>query len=578
MSSGGTEGILLDASKSPELEAAFQIVADAEHAGARKFSPQVGRKLARIITCRCYAPALLELCHLVTVAKACSRRRASYEGLFWESGPARASGFGGYICERLKDSGAKHPRFAIDKRGVEIVYADGRFRICYARMPLLSALMEFMVTAIGYRDLDVALQDMLDLGPTKDAVSRTAKRLSRSLYGYLSAHLPSVQNQRKFSRLTGFLANRQGGDFDETAIDDEAILAFWLSESAEQTPEASNCRTFLSVFRGFAHLRRALSTARDLKALRHPRAIGPDVEAGEIDPADVLTAVEASDEGDDSLTRLDEPSARRVKFLTKTESGDLALFVEHRAVSGVLPLSLLRAEVFGTIQTRVSQALRRKLPPEELRGLMDATAADAYCRRRARLDELHGHIERVLLAGVHVLVRARRWEALSIATELRPDIDWRPLRRLLFRQDEEHNVVTLAGGKFGERLLLVLEDPAAGGAAMASLMRDARRAFKSLGRRGFREHEIQAPDVVEGVVAGIQPLLDLRRELAVFRDRLSSLRLPEADWPSQFDRDRQVFRNQFFMIYGVRHEQNVEKLYSKPTRSSEADLRRAFHA
>ena len=447
--------------------------------------------------------------------------------------------------------------------------------ISYARMPLLSALMEFLVTVLGYQELDDALQGMLDRGPTAVAVSDTAKSLSRALYAFLNAHLPSAQTQRKFDRLTDYLAQRHDGDFDETAIDDEAVLGFWLAESAAG---AADFRTFLAVFRSFVRLRQALILARDLHALTRPRAIGPEREAGEIDPADLQTAVEAVEESEDCLTRLRETCARRVKFLTKTETAELELMIEHRSVSRALALSLLRSEVFGAIQTRISQALRRRLPAEGLREMIEGSASDDYRRRRVRLDELHRHVDRILLASVHVLLRVRRWEALTIVIALRPDIDLRPLREQLLSAAGPQNVVVLAGGELAERLLPGLEDPSIAGPAMASLLQDAKSAFKGLARQGFRDEEAQAPDVVEAFVAGIEPLLELRRELSAFIDHLSAVRLPETDWQSQFESDRQTFRRQFLMIYGVRNDQHLETLDARPTRRSEAGLRSALHA
>ncbi|MDJ0943121.1 MAG: hypothetical protein QNJ30_06635 [Kiloniellales bacterium] len=575
MSSVGAEGMLLEAGKSPELDAAFRIVAEAECAGAAKFSPGVSRKLARIIVCRCYAPAVLELCHLVGVAKACSTRRSSYEGLFWDSGPARAAGFRGFIGARLRNGGEGQPRISASDSGVEIVYADGSFGVAFARMPLLSALMEFLVTVLGYRALDDALQVMLEQGPTAAAVSDTAKHLSRALYGFLNAHLPSAQTQRNFNRLTDYLVRRHDGDFDETAIDDEAILGFWLAESAAETPDF---RTFLSVFRSFVRLRQALILARDRQALAHPRAIGPDREAGEIDPAELQIAVEALAETEDCLTRLRETAARRIKFLTKTEAAELEGLVEHGSVSRTLALSLLRSEVFGAVQTRISQALRRRTPVEALRGVIDGSPAMDYESRRVRLAELRRHVERVLLATVHVLLRARRWEALTIAVALRPDIDLRPFRGRLLCAGEHRNVVALTVGKPWERLLPGLEDPSIAGPAMASLMQDARQAFKSLARQGFREDEARDPEVVEGFVAAIEPLLELERELSAFGDHLSRVRLPQTDWQSQFEADRQTFRSQFLIIYGVRNDQHLETLHARPTRRGATGLRSALGA
>ena len=87
--------------RSPELVAAFHIVAEAAMDGEPKFSRAVGRDLAKVITCRVYAPAILELCHLVAIAEACDGAPGRYETLFWDTGPARNAGFRAYVKSNL---------------------------------------------------------------------------------------------------------------------------------------------------------------------------------------------------------------------------------------------------------------------------------------------------------------------------------------------------------------------------------------------------------------------------------------------------------------------------------------------
>ena len=88
MSSAMVESLVLDAGKSPELVAALSLVMEADVNGEPKFTPRDCRELTKVITCRTYGKPMLELCHLVRIADACTHG-ADYQMFFWGGGPAR---------------------------------------------------------------------------------------------------------------------------------------------------------------------------------------------------------------------------------------------------------------------------------------------------------------------------------------------------------------------------------------------------------------------------------------------------------------------------------------------------------
>ena len=545
------EQLDLVAGGSPELAAAFQTVSDTEAQGLPKFSPRICRKLMHSVVCRAYAQAMLEVCHLVTVAEACGRSPRRYEEFFWDSGPACTAGFRAYVDRELLGEADAAPHVSADYAKVDISYDDGSFAIAYSRMPFLSAMVEFLVTVLGYGELDDLWQTMLSRGPTAASVADTANRLSRLLYGHLKDHLTTAQTHRKFACLVAFLKDLGDGDFGPTAIEDPVVLDFWLTQSGMNGSVNMDFRTFASVFRAFVRLRQVLEEVYDFRALRDARPIGSDREAGEVDPDSIRSLVENIDETENPLVALRDPPADAIKFLNKTEAADLELLIASGRTGLALPLSFMRCEIFGAAQARISQAQRRKVAPEELRALIEDCVQDDYLERQSRLQKLARHTDRVLLASLEVLATARRPEAVILVAALRPDIDLRPLAKFLIAGDDDGKIVQLDSIAIRERLIAAMACPQTVGPELASLMGEANKALKSLSRQGFGEKETALPSAGDGFASAAQPLIEIRRQLAAFRRKLRCMRLPRGDWEEQYEADSEIFRSQFLLLYGV---------------------------
>ena len=85
MDSISAEELVIEEGKSGELTAAFQIIRETTINDVPKFGQKTCREVARVVACRTYAPALLELCHLIVAASATDRISGRYENFFWDS-------------------------------------------------------------------------------------------------------------------------------------------------------------------------------------------------------------------------------------------------------------------------------------------------------------------------------------------------------------------------------------------------------------------------------------------------------------------------------------------------------------
>ncbi len=541
---------VLIAGRSPGLVAAFQTVAEADADGEPKFSPRISRELAKAISCRVYASAVLELCHLVRMIDG---KRGGYEAFFWGTGPARTAGFRAHIKQNLADNHGEAIFRATDD-GIVADYGDGTFAITYARMPFLSALMEFLITALGYADLDQVFQKLHAAPPTRAAVSERANELSRLVYDYLKDHLPTAQNQRTFQRILAFLSGRAGETDAPWSLDDAAVLAFWRACSVNPSSKSVEFRTFRSVFLSFVRLHQALEGAHDLDALERPRPIGTDRDAGEIDPETIHRMVESIETESNPLEVLAEAPANAVKFLTKRETGTVALMISCGKSAHALPLSVMRCKVFGHAQARLTQARRRNCDRGQMATLIENSVSGTYGAERDELAEVAGRIEKVLLATFYALVRAHHSEAITVLIVLRPHMDMRALARHLPLGPATGgpaaggNVVALDAERVARRFLALIEDSQRVGPEVSGLVTQARSAFRSLGRRGFSD----AADSETGrsFAAGAGALANIRKRLDTFIGVLAGTALPEGDWSRQFVRDRQSFLKQFHLLYG----------------------------
>ena len=428
---------LIRAAQSDELRETFRQLEEMEGPEGPRFPRRVLMGLAARIVGRAYDPMLLELCHLVRAALLAGGRGKTrpgggvgFEWLFWGVEQARAGVFRAAFSAPAVLGSSHHP-FSSEGSGpavrddgliagdeaVTLIYPDGRFEVRYGRMASLSAMMELLVSTLGYRAL-VDLSDPLSAPALRrSAVSRAAGDLARRLYEWLADHLPAAQAQRKFRAMTDFLEEVRGPDFTDDDIDDEAVLRFWLRHAGAREGSGNEGRSgaaghgdfrgFRTTFLAFLALLRVLEAGDELGRFERRVPIGSDPEAGEIDPAAEWQAVGAAGDEEDPLSRLQEEPAAAVKVLNRRELALLALPVRESEGVRRLPCSYLRAECFGPVQNRLSQALRRRAGVEELAVLAETGPNPTYLDHIEAMEKVAAHLMRAARACLYVLHRGR---------------------------------------------------------------------------------------------------------------------------------------------------------------------------
>ncbi|WP_417831367.1 hypothetical protein [Terasakiella sp.] len=538
----GSEELLLESGKSSELSAVLHTISESEINGEPKFSPIVCRELGKMVVCRTYATPIMELCHLIVCAHDLSPQKNRYEFLFWDSGAAHSSNFRHYCHSTLQNDNSDH--LTIDSNGLQIQYNDGGFAIQFSRMPVLSALMEFLLTALGYCDIDDIFQTMLSGELSRKSVSEAANTLSRLVYAYLREHLPTAQSQRKFRKILAFCED------DVDAIDDSLILNFWQEASVDED-KGVDFKTFDSVLSTFIRAIQAVESARNLMALNYAATIGSEREAGEIDPDLLSETLDSVSETISPLLQLSSPPLDQVKFLNKQESAHLENLLGAGELALRLPLSILRANVFTKPQAKLTQALRRQEKVHHLKEIIAQGPEETYQDRQITYQNLRNHIERSIYASLHALALARSHETISVMLKLDPNIDFSPLSQHLGLEvtPDQGNVVQLHSRRVADHFIELVQKSENVGQDIAQLMQNAQKAYSGLSRKGFKDEVSQSPDLVQAFSLGAALLLDVARDIEAFLERLDQIRLAEGNWQKQFSHDLGIFCGQFDKIY-----------------------------
>ena len=537
----GSEELILEASKSGELTAVLHTLSETEVDGEPKFSAAICREISKMVVCRTYATPIMELCHLIVIASELSIQKGRYEFFFWDSGVARTSAFHSYCDHQYPIS--KSPALNLENAGICLKYSGrGEFTIHYSRMPLLSALLEFLLTALGYADIDEDLQKLLQEPVTKQTVSACANTLSRRLYGYLKEHLPTAQSQRKFRQALAYCDN------DVDSVDDNTLLNFW-QEASVGPDKGTDFKTFDSVLLTFIRTIQAVDAARDLVSMKNAGSIGSDREAGEIDPDMLSETLDSVNETLSPLLQLSDDPINKVKFLNKQETASLENLMCAGTLALRLPLSVLRSDTFTKPQSRLTQALRRKASVTDLAGIIKDGPEDTYQDKQLLYAAVRDHITRAIYASLHILARARVKEAIPLLLKLDPHIDFTPLAEHLIDEDDT-NVVTLNQKNITDRFMDMLHDASLVGIELAGVMSDAQTAYSNLSRKGFKEDPAADPSLIQAFVEGAGLLIDISQDIEAYLERLDNMPLAGGGWQSQFSYDRTIFCGQFSKIYG----------------------------
>ena len=293
-------------------------------------------------------------------------------------------------------------------------------------MPVLAGMLDLLVSMIGWRALEDSIVRHLRRLRTfrrRDGLPPPCRGGSTDGSATIST---TAQTRRRLDRMIAFL--RRFGPIAVDSADDERVLRFW--EEVGLDPDvALEFRTWSGVARSFLSLRAGLRLAADRMALESSRPILVDRESGGVDPAEVDAVLETLDEREGGAEILLAVSREALKVMNKSEAALTAPVIEAGADGLALPMTVLRAEVFGAWQRQFSEALRRGGQPTRIADLLSTGPARSVSDTREAWGQALAHLERCRLALAHILLCAREPAAFEIMMQQFGNIDWSVLRR-----------------------------------------------------------------------------------------------------------------------------------------------------
>ncbi len=523
------ENLNLEEGKSETLRNVLSCISEASAAdGGPRYSFRVCRALARIVVCRSYAKPLMELSHLLVCASA---RDGQFENVFWGIERASVSEFRRVFA----DFGDLSPHVAVTSSGVALRHPDGEFQISFGRMPFLAALLEFMIMTVGFPVIDDLTKPLRQGQPGHETVLDVAKSLQRCLYQFLKDHIPPAQRQRRERHFLNYVSENCGNRTGADAISDDIVLDYWIAFSVGDDIEA---KTYRGVYETARKLIVALDGAQERLAGSRAASVGTDFEAGEIDPADYEAVTALLDEGESPLSRVMEKCAEQVKFINAHEAEVLSEIPLGEGTARRIPVSVLRNAVFGAAQLRLTTALRRKTAMENL----FAENADGLYRKRLEMyRDVIAHTERLALAAFWLLHKHHRPEAIELALKLAPDLDWEELLGRNALLETAENVVSLTQVAALQKFFAI--SARSRGDELEALLADAKRAWRSVNRTGFKgDPSSDIVDIVQNVVPDVIRLIEAVHR---FLDRETG----NVDWAHYEQEDKQTFAAALNVLY-----------------------------
>lgn len=517
---------VLEAGKGARLRAALQNVGDATgRHGDRRYGLDVMRLLERMLACRDYSRAVLQLTHLIYALDAAADRPGGYVEALYRMDRVVPNAF----ARLLRSARWRRAGFEVEGDALLIRYADGRFVLTASRMVVLAGLLEVLFETVGYAAVDDAVQPLLDGSASMRTASISANTLARALYAFLSEELPPQQQLQKFRSLAAFFETlAEDGEVD---IDDEIVFAFW---SRYATSAEGDFRSFATVFDDVIAFVRAVQAAENLEIMGRTASLddtaGGAFAIAQSDPGFAAIrlhddAAEAPDdlvetalsraeiravaEWQSPLAGLQVEPADRIKFLNKRELGDLTRLMTIGPLALKFAVSILRADVFGADQARITQALRRNLDGAGLRAVVESAGETDYRGRAALYGKCREQLDRSMKAALHILMEATADPKIAVLFANRPSSAW---------PDPEDFRMT------------------------------CRRAFMSVARRGF-EDEQPSSETLDGLRAGAGALVVALEMLDRWLVALDRLDAAAPDLEAHFEADRPRFVAQFHHIY-----------------------------
>lgn len=518
---------------SEDLIGLFESMRETPGVSGLKFYADDINRLASAMLFRNYGKSCLELSYLLTAVISgweASRHKTPLLEYFWVAENITPKRFREAFSEAYND---KCIDICLEKDCLNITVEKERFAISPTRVAYLAALLEFVVF-IDPVILDDAESELSN--PSAKNVKAFSSNLQKKIYAFLAEHLQPAQQQRRFRRLFNWCKDVKAQEQTiDSVINDEAVLAFW-KEAALEVDDNIGFRRFRTVGEDFIALKKALDVGRSMQRVADSTSIGYDTNAGEWHP-DQLEAIVVEEAGDiPSLDFL----ARSPKFLTADQISGIAPVMKAGEQGLYLPLTVVRMEVFGAWQAKLSQA-EKDQNRDRLYNYLQSGVERDYASYSLKMQSLRDEINGSRLLGLGVLLEMEDRESMALIAEMLSADGLLKLGRLAETDIQNEALSSLRFFSMLSQWCLQLPE-------LNRLCQNARALLKRTNRAGFKA--LPDENAVDNYLLALDTLGQCERALERFLNCID--RRLQQPLVADYDADMSIFREVFTLMYGER--------------------------
>ncbi|WP_135075465.1 hypothetical protein [Terasakiella sp. SH-1] len=480
-----TQNILLKAGGKEQVLVDFGAICEATTTeGLPKYATRPTlENLAKFITAQGVGPnkdlALFELCHLVYGVAALKGSEALVNFFIspHKATPAQYRDF-------LKGGDHENVHYMEDHIRLNI---EGKcFDIRFGRMPFLVCLYEFLVAMDSFAHFahfNDLFSVLIEQKLTDKALRDCTNALAAELRKYRIANLATAQADGKFVQVYKFL--QEQSQQNQIILDDHSVLNFWCLHNG-----GKDYRGYRTVFDLFSDFAKSFEETQRIEASHNAQSLGVNREEGEVDIANDDVQSDMLADWVMPFNTFDQESFKDVRFFKKkTERNPVEKLMAYGPDALRLPLAFIRYEIFGQVQSGITNDLQVGRSKETLEQRITCEDVLTYEERIGQCEVILEHVKKLQASSLHVL------------------------------SQKQDNVVAFPGG----------------GAEAAQT------AFKKMNRKGFDEMAFEQMDIFEQAA---QALVVMERQLNKYLALLKERHITD-----QFDGDKTSFSTQFQNLY-----------------------------
>lgn len=482
------------------------------------------------LLCRNYAKALWEYSHYIALIE--HESASGVIEFFWEQEILSVSKFRHWLADVSNTSDA-----LVEDQGVFRCRMGKReFRFNPKRINLMAAWTAFLVMVEpGVLEKLASFRESI----SEKAIDEFAKYLKMALDRYLEPHLQAVHQQRQGRVLLSWLQSHATAAQSDVLLSDEQIVDFWQHNAHA---DDGDFKRFVTVADCAYRLYEAMELSEAQKQIDGARSYHQDQWGDDaswlVDEVSQMSNSENLFEsllGRDvlrSVVSLGDVPLKDIKFLTAKDAAYCEKFELAGSGLSALPLTFLRAQIYGLQQARISEDMRatRGRNLRQLIALEGITGLDAWS------DELSaqlGRIRQTRLAVTYILYKYAHPLAMARVLESLNDEQKHVLSSQLEQQSETplENQVAQHLASLAPEEIKALET-----------------AFSKINRAGFKALPEQSQ--VENYLAGDKHLADLESLLGQYATHLAQSVKRHTDRATLEARDARLFSQTFARLYG----------------------------